>query len=159
MCRFAHLACFPHAGAWERLRPPPATSFSLWHHHPPTCIPNCSTCLSCCCNNVLQRFLGPTVILPRVSAFVSCFLRPSVISIVVLWIVGPSSIQVHYFSWKGGPFPCKIHFFWYFSDFQRPVLVRTASMTNKKPSGGVVCYYCHNLSHVRRKCRRLQCKN
>ena len=63
------------------------------------------------------------------------------------------------FSWSCGPFPCKIQFFWYFSDFQRPVSVRYASMTNKKPSGGVVCYYCHNLGHVRQKCRRLHCKN
>ena len=42
-----------------------------------------------------------------------------------------------------------------FFGFQRPVSVRSASMTNKKPSGGVVCYYCHNPGHVRRKCRRL----
>ena len=45
---------------------------------------------------------------------------------------------VQCFLWKGGPFPCKILFFWYFSDFQRLVRVRSASMTNKKPSGGVV---------------------
>ena len=32
-------------------------------------------------------------------------------------------------------------------------------MTNKKPSRGVLCYYCQNSGHVRRKCRRLQCKN
>ena len=103
--------------------------------------------------------LGPVVILARVSTSISCFLRPSIISKGVLWIVGPSSLLVLCFSWKGGTFPCKIQFFWYFSDFQRPVLVRSASMTNKKLSGGVVCYYCHNLVHVRRKCRRLQHKN
>ena len=32
-------------------------------------------------------------------------------------------------------------------------------MTNKKPSGGILCYYCHSLGHVRRKCKRLQRKN
>ena len=63
------------------------------------------------------------------------------------------------FFMKSGHFPCKIQFFWYFSNFQRLVSVRSASMTNKKPSGGVVCYYCHNPDHVHRKCRRLQCKN
>ena len=56
-------------------------------------------------------------------------------------------------------FPYKIQIFWCFSDFQRPVSVRFASMTNKKPSGGVVCNYCHNPSHVSRNCRRLQHKN
>ena len=63
------------------------------------------------------------------------------------------------FFMESGPFPYKIQFFLYFSDFQGPILVRSACMTNKKPLGGVVCYYCHNLVHVRRKCRRLQCKN
>ena len=49
------------------------------------------------------------------------FCLPSLISSRskgVLWIVGLSSIQVQCFSWKGGPFPCKIQFFRYFSDFQ-----------------------------------------
>ena len=32
-------------------------------------------------------------------------------------------------------------------------------MTNKKPLGGVVCHYCHNLGHVRRNCRQLQNTN
>ena len=32
-------------------------------------------------------------------------------------------------------------------------------MTNKKPSEGVVCHYCHNSVHVRRNCRKLQNKN
>ena len=32
-------------------------------------------------------------------------------------------------------------------------------MTNKKPSSGVVCHYCHNLGHVRRDCRKLQNRN
>ena len=63
------------------------------------------------------------------------------------------------FSWKGGPFPYKIKFVWYFPDFQRPVSIRSTSMTNKKPSRGAMCYYCHNLGHVRQKCRRLQRKN
>ena len=63
------------------------------------------------------------------------------------------------FSWKGGSFPSKILLFWYFSDFQRLVCVRSASMTNKKPSGGVVCHYCHNPGHVRQECRKLQNKN
>ena len=52
------------------------------------------------------------------------------------------------FSWKGGHFPCKILFFRYFSNFQRLVRVRFASMTNKKPLGKVVCYCCHNLGYV-----------
>ena len=29
-------------------------------------------------------------------------------------------------------------------------------MINKKPSGGVVCHYCHNPGHVHRDCRKLQ---
>ena len=32
-------------------------------------------------------------------------------------------------------------------------------MTNQKPSGGVVCHYCHNPRHVRQHCRKLQNKN
>ena len=32
-------------------------------------------------------------------------------------------------------------------------------MTNKKPSGGVVCHYCHNPRHVCRDCRKLQDRN
>ena len=115
--RSTHLACFPHAGAWERVGPPSSTSFSLRRRQPSTSIPCHSTCLSDHRNSVLQRFLGPTVILPRVFASVSCFLRPSVISKGVLWIVGPSSIPVQCFSWEGGPFPYKIQFFLYFSDF------------------------------------------
>ena len=56
-------------------------------------------------------------------------------------------------------FPSKILFFWYLSDFQRLVRVRSASMNNTKPSGGVVCHYCHNPGHVRQNCRKLQNKN
>ena len=56
-------------------------------------------------------------------------------------------------------FSCKILFFWYFLDFQRLVQVRYASMTNTKPSGGVVCHYCHNSGHVSQNCRKLQNKN
>ena len=63
------------------------------------------------------------------------------------------------FSWKGGSFHCKILFFWYFLDFQRLVRVRFASMTNTKPSRGVVCHYCHNPGHVLQNCRKLQDKN
>ena len=63
------------------------------------------------------------------------------------------------FSWKGGSFHCKILFFWYFSDFQRLVRVRSVSMTNTKPLRGVVCHYCHNLGHVLQNCRKLQNKN
>ena len=29
-------------------------------------------------------------------------------------------------------------------------------MTDKKPSGGVLCRYCHNLWHVRQACKKLQ---
>ena len=32
-------------------------------------------------------------------------------------------------------------------------------MTDKKPSGGVVCYYCHNPRHVRWDCRKLHNRN
>ena len=32
-------------------------------------------------------------------------------------------------------------------------------MTNNKPSGGVVCHYCHNPGHERWNCRKLQNKN
>ena len=32
-------------------------------------------------------------------------------------------------------------------------------MTNKKPSGGVVCHYYHNHGHERRDSRKLQNKN
>ena len=63
------------------------------------------------------------------------------------------------FSWKGGSFHCKILFFWYFSDFQRLVRVRSTSMTNTKPLRGVVCHYCHNPRHVLQNCRKLQNKN
>ena len=63
------------------------------------------------------------------------------------------------FSWKGGSFHYKILFFWYFLDFHRLVQVRYASMTNTKPSRGVVCHYCHNPGHVRQNCRKLQNKN
>ena len=52
-----------------------------------------------------------------------------------------------------------ILFFWYFSDFQRLVRVRSVSMTNTKPLRGVVCHYCHNLGHVLQNCRKLQNKN
>ena len=54
---------------------------------------------------------------------------------------------------------CKILFFGYFSDFQRLVRVRSVSMINIKPSGGVMCHYCHNPGHVRQNCRKLQNKN
>ena len=107
-------------------------------------------------NSVFQTLLCPEAYLFRV------FFRSSLISLRfrgVLWLVGPSSIPVQCFSWKGGPFPCKIKILWYFLDFQRRILVRSASLTNKKPSGGVLCYYCHNPGHVRQKCKRLQCKN
>ena len=49
--------------------------------------------------------------------------------------------------------------FWYFSNFQRLVRVRSASMTNKTPSGGVVCRYCHNSGQVSRNCRKLNNEN
>ena len=29
-------------------------------------------------------------------------------------------------------------------------------MTDKKPSGRVMCHYCHNLGHVHWDCRKLQ---
>ena len=32
-------------------------------------------------------------------------------------------------------------------------------MTNKKPSRGVVCHYCHNPGYVRQNCKKLQNKN
>ena len=32
-------------------------------------------------------------------------------------------------------------------------------MTNKKPSGEVVCHYWHNSRHVRQNCRKLKNKN
>ena len=63
-------------------------------------------------------------------------------------VFGPQSIQVWCFLWKSGHFPCKILFLWYFLNFQRLVRVRFASMTNKKPSRGVVCRYFHNPGHV-----------
>ena len=46
-------------------------------------------------------------------------------------------------------FTCNILFFWYFSDYQRLIQVRSTSMTNIKPSGGFVCHYYHNPGHVR----------
>ena len=64
------------------------------------------------------------------------------------------------FSWKGGPFFLQDPFFFlYFSDFQRLIRVRSASMTNKKPSGRVGRHDCHKLGHVRWNCRKLQNKN
>ena len=32
-------------------------------------------------------------------------------------------------------------------------------MTDKKPSSGVVCHYCHNPGHVCQDCRKLQNRN
>ena len=32
-------------------------------------------------------------------------------------------------------------------------------MIDKKPSGGVVCHYCHNPGHVRWDCRKLSNRN
>ena len=58
------------------------------------------------------------------------------------------------FSWKGVLLARS-----YFSDFQRLVRVRSASMTNTKPSGGAVCHYCHNPRHVCQNCRKLHNKN
>ena len=58
------------------------------------------------------------------------------------------------FLWKSCRLPCKILFLWYFSNFQKLVRVKSASMTNKTPSGGVVCRYCHNPGHVPRNCRK-----
>ena len=49
--------------------------------------------------------------------------------------------------------------FWYFLNYQKLVRVRSASMTNKTPSGRVVCRYCHNPGHVSRNYRKLQNKN
>ena len=49
--------------------------------------------------------------------------------------------------------------FWNFPNFQRLVRVKSASMTNKTPSGGLVCRYCHNPRHVSWNCRKLQNKN
>ena len=56
-------------------------------------------------------------------------------------------------------FIARSYFYGIFSDFQRLVRVRSASMTNTKPSRGVVCHYCHNPRHVRQNCRKLQNKN
>ena len=73
----------------------------------------------------------------------------------VLWVVGPSSILVQCFRGKVVFFIARS----YFSNFQRLVRVRSASMTNTKPSRGVVCHYCHNPGHVLQNCRKLQNKN
>ena len=77
----------------------------------------------------------------------------------VLWIVRPSSIPVQCLHGKVVLFIARSFLFWYFSDFQRLVQVKSASMTNTKPLGGVVCHYCHNPGHVRQNCRKLQNKN
>ena len=53
------------------------------------------------------------------SRFFYLFFLTSLRSGGVLWILGPSSTPGKCFSWKGGHFPYKILFFWYFSDFQR----------------------------------------
>ena len=37
--------------------------------------------------------------------------------------------------------------------------MKSTSMNDKKPLGGVVCHYCHNPRHVRRDCRKLDKKN
>ena len=66
-----------------------------------------------------------------------------------LCIVGSSSTLGKCFSWKSGFWLSKILFFWYFLNFHRLVRVRSASMTNKKPLGGVRCHYFHNPRHVR----------
>ena len=75
-------------------------------------------------------------------------------------VFGPHSIRGWcFFLWISCRLPCKILFFWYFSNFQRLVRVRSASMTNKTPSGGVMCRYYHNSRSVHRNCRKLQNKN
>ena len=77
----------------------------------------------------------------------------------VLWIVGPSAIPVQCFCGKVVLFIARSYFYGIFSNFQRLVRVRYASMTNTKPSGGVVCHYFHNPRHVLQNCRKLQNKN
>ena len=77
----------------------------------------------------------------------------------VLWIVGPSSIPVSCFPGKVVLFITRSYFSGIFSDFQRLVRVRSGSMTNIKPTGGVMCHYCHNPGHVRQNYRELQNKN
>ena len=43
----------------------------------------------------------------------------------------------------------------FLADFQRLVRVRSASMTNTKPLGRVMCQYCYNRGHVRQNCKKL----
>ena len=108
------------------------------------------------CNSVFQTLFCPTTFFSRFLCLSSLI---SSRSKGVLWIIKPSSIPEQCFSWKGGPFRCNILFFWYFSDLQRLFQVRSASMTNMKPSRGFVCHYFHNAEHIRHNCRKLQNKN
>ena len=73
--------------------------------------------------------------------------------------------------WNQNPFRCGVFhgrvvlflarsfFSGIFRIFKGVVQVRSASMTNKKPSGGVVCDYCYNPGHARHNCRKLLNKN
>ena len=77
----------------------------------------------------------------------------------VLRIVGPSSFQCSVFRGKVVLFLARYYFSSIFRIFRGLFELRSAPMTNKKPSRGVVCHYCHNPGHVRRNCRKLQNKN
>ena len=146
----------PHTSALEVLSgnapPPPA---SLETDDPPQPPASLLRCLQQCFskdfvfdNHVFLGFLPFFLDSFEICQIKRCF--------VVFWDQNPFRWC---FSWRGGSFPCKILFFWYFLDFQRFVRVRYAFMTNKKPLGGVVCHYCHNPGHVRRNYRKLQNKN
>ena len=132
------------------------TRFHLWCRRSHTRPFNYPTLTFEPCNSVFQTLFCPTAFFSRFLCLSSLI---SLRSKGVLWIVESSSIIVQCFSWKGGPFRCNILFFWYFSDFQRLFQVRSTSMTNPKPLGGVVCHYFYNLEHVHHNCRKLHNKN
>ena len=108
------------------------------------------------CNSVFQTILCPTTFFFEVFLLVflnffevqRCFVdcRITFYSSAVFFVERCS-------------FSCKIQFFSYFSDFQRLVQVRSASMTNMKSSREVVCHYCHKPGHVRQNCKKVQNKN
>ena len=69
-----------------------------------------------------------------------------------------SKAKIHYgvvFFVERWSFSLQDPIFWYFSNFQRLFRVRSASMTNKLSSRGVVSCYCHIPRHVRWNCMKL----
>ena len=134
-----------HLGrACGRMEVHPATRLHLQHRRPLTVLLGHLPPLSDACNNDFQNIVSENPVFLGFRTFLLDFFE--IQRCFVDWRTKFYFSVV--FSWKSGCFHCKILFFWYFLDFQELVRVRYASMTNTKPSRGVVCHYCHNQGHV-----------